>query len=261
MNTSKILPIYFSVALSLSALPLHSYAAGGGVSALTGAKEWTQLANNAELIAIYGQEAKNLLESIKQTETMLTNLKTLPDFAKTGLKADVMKLQAIVQAGNALSYAAANIEGDFNTAFKGAFGYDAPMTRQEWVDQHQSLTMTTQDTVLASLKAANLQNSMFDSEAALLEGLEGQLSSAEGTNEILQAAGGIAAQQVASLNKMRQLTASNMQMQAAKIAADEDRQAAALAEEERFKGRTGAGNKITVDPNNAERVVPTFQFK
>jgi P-type conjugative transfer protein TrbJ len=251
----KVTGLVFSVAVLVGFVGTAN--AGGG-GAIVGATEFTQLANNAELIAMYGKQAQEVVESIKQTETMLTNLKTLPDFAKTGLKADVMKLQAIVQAGNSLSYAAANIEGDFNSAFKGAFGYDAPMTRQEWVDQHQSLTKTTQDTVLASLQAANLQNSMFDSEAALLEGLEGQLSSAEGTNEILQAAGGIAAQQVASLNKMRQLTASNMQMQAAKIAADEDRLAAQEAEMEQKKK---VGKFQATDPDSIPAVNSSFNFK
>lgn len=77
---SVFLSVALSVVISAPAL------AGGGSGALAGAKEVTQLANNSELAAIYGEsvtqvanQVEQISNQLKQYEQMLIQGKTLPD--------------------------------------------------------------------------------------------------------------------------------------------------------------------------------------
>ena len=84
---SKIINLV-SVVVFLSST---SVSAGGG-GGTAGATEMTQLANNAELVAVLGKEAENLAYTIKQYEGMVKNWEKLPDFIKSNAAGDLAQL-------------------------------------------------------------------------------------------------------------------------------------------------------------------------
>lgn len=192
------------------------------------ATEITQLMNNAELVALLGQEATHLAETIKQYEVMLKNLEKLPDLIKSNATNALISLANSTQLGMALTYAHANINAEMSDRFNNLNGYEQFLETASLDDRaarFQDVMQTTFDTVEGALKAANLQMEMFDDESVALEAIQEQMQTAEGQNQLLQAAGSIAAAQVEQMQKLRQLTMAQGNMQAAHIAAEADRKA------------------------------------
>ncbi|OQX05070.1 MAG: P-type conjugative transfer protein TrbJ [Thiothrix lacustris] len=243
----KVTGLAFSVALALTAGAVN--AAGGAASLATGAKEWTQLANNAELVGIYGQEVAHIAETIKQYEVMLKENKTLPNFVTNSIAGKVQELANIVQFQDALSYAMQNMDAKFTETYKGEGNYPADMTPEQWRGLVVDMNKTTQDSVRGALKAANLQSLDFANESDTLDVLRSQMSTAEGTNQILQTSGQISGMLVNSMQQMRQLQAASMQMQGAEMAAKAEKE---TAEKENWKAKTV--NPFNPDPDNATRL-------
>lgn len=242
-----------AVLIPMTALTLFPSAvqAGGG-GGITGATELTQLANNAELVAVLGKEAENLAYTIKQYQGMAKDWEKLPDFIKSSAAGDLAQLAKVVDYGQALAYSSAGMEGDFNGVFKGfdyyknLSGTNAKDTKlQKYVDWAK----TTQDSVLGALKSANMQSGQFSNETASLNAIKEQMANAQGANQILQAGGQIAGAQVEQLQKLRELQMASMQMQGAAIAADTDRKAAEDAGLDRSKQKgkmtAGGGDGVT----------------
>lgn len=235
---SKIINLV-SVVVFLSST---SVSAGGG-GGIAGATEMTQLANNAELVAVLGKEAENLAYTIKQYEGMVKNWEKLPDFIKSNAAGDLAQLAKVVDYGQGLAYSSAGLEGDFNGLYKG-FDYYKGLSgsgaKDAKLQKYVDWAKTTQDSVLGALKGANMQASQFSSETAALEAVKAQMATAQGANQILQAGGQIAGQQVEQLQKLRELQMASMQMQGAAISEQADRKAADEAALERSKQRSGA---------------------
>ena len=234
------------------------YAGGGG--GITGATEMTQLANNAELVAVLGKEAENLAYTINQYEGMVKDWAKLPEFIKTGAAQDLAQLAKVVDYGQALAYSSAGLEGDFTGLYKGFDyykGLSGSQAKDAKLQQYVDWAKTTQDSVLGALKGANMQASQFSSETAALEAVKAQMATAQGANQILQAGGQIAGQQVEQLQKLRELQMASMQMQGAAISEQADRKAADEAALERSK--QGAG--VAAQPGTGRVINAADIFK
>ena len=104
----------------------------------------------------------------------------------------------------------------------GGFDTHSGQSYQQW-------SQTSLDSTLGALKAAGLQNSQFDSDAALLKTLQNQSTSSVGRMQALEVGNQIAENQSEQLMKLRQLMMADMQskaaFQGAQVQADATRQA------------------------------------
>lgn len=220
------------LAIAFAATALGHHAHGGAMTG--GATEPTQIMNNIELLLSNMQLATEVKTTIDQLQTMYTNLKKLQDFVNNGdaVIAELTKLSEVIQVGQALAYDANNLSQMYAERYQD-FEQFAEMTSknqgkrdESWEkDRYQKWSRQNLDSVHSALNAANLQSRYFYTEAAAIQEIERKAQSAEGRDQLLQAGIEIAALQANQMIKLRQMIASDMQMQANYQASLIDRQA------------------------------------
>ena len=226
---------YNTVAASIivaASFSLTSPAAAGGGGATGGALEVTQLFNNVELIDIAIKEAENLAYTIQQYEIMYENARNLPEHIKQQALKDLQALAEVVATGRAVSYSSGQVDEDYRQENRD-FEYYANRSRgpggerdhDYYSDRYRDWSQSNHDSVRGALRAAGLQAAQFDRESSALRTIENQMSSAAGTQQLLQAGGSIAAMQVEQMQKLRQLVMSQTQLQAAQVGGTIDRHA------------------------------------
>src|SRR3954449_7961938 len=154
MNRRRLLVIAAALALPRT-----------GSSGVVGgfATEWTQLANNLQLINGYIRQGEELRQKILMVADMARNTNKLPAQIFGPVMADISSLAGIVQNGRALAYSMANLDAEFRNRFRG-YGYSA----KTWFKDYKDWSQTSLDTTLGTLRAAGLQGSQLASEQAVL---------------------------------------------------------------------------------------------
>jgi len=203
------------------------------------ATEWTQLANNLQLVTSYIRQGEELRQKILMVLDMTKNTAELPYQVFGPIMDDISSLAGIVQSGRSLAYSMANLDAEFRSRFRG-WGYNA----RAWFSDYRDWSQTSLDTTLGTLRAAGLQSRQMQSEEAVLQQLRGMANSSDGRLKAVQVANQIAEQQVQQLMKLRQLILADLQSKQAFQAAQIQRQAATEAATEqffRFNPRPGDG--------------------
>jgi P-type conjugative transfer protein TrbJ len=203
------------------------------------ATEWTQLANNLQLVNSYIRLGDQLQQEIRMVLDMTKNSQILPSQVFGPISTDIARLASIVQGGRALAYSMANLDAEFRTRFRG-WGYNS----RTWYSDYRNWSQTSLDTTLGTLRAAGLQGQQLQSEQAVLDRLRVMAQSSDGRMQALQVANQIAEQQVQQIMKLRQLMLADLQSKQAFQAAQVQRQAASEAASEKFftfGGRSGDG--------------------
>lgn len=203
------------------------------------ATEWTQLANNLQLVNKYIRQGEELRQKILMVADMARNTANLPAQIFGPIMADIGRLAGVVQNGRALAYSMANLDAEFRNRFRG-YGYNA----RTWFRDYRDWSQTSLDTTLGTLRAAGLQGDQLASEQAVLDGLRRMAESSDGRMKALQVSNQIMEQQVQQLMKLRQLILADLQSKQAYQAAQIQKQASEEAGTERyfqFNGRAGDG--------------------
>lgn len=203
------------------------------------ATEWTQLANNLQLITTYIRQGEELRQKILMVIDMAKNIAELPFQVFGPIMAEIGQLAGIVQSGRSLAYSMANLDAEFRNRFRG-WGYNA----RAWFTDYKNWSQTSLDTTLGTLRAAGLQGQQMQNEEAVLRQLRGMANSSDGRMKAIQVANQIAEQQVQQLMKLRQLILADLQSKQAFQATQIQREASSEAATERFfrfNRRTGDG--------------------
>jgi type IV secretion system protein TrbJ len=239
------------VAAAIAVAVLVSIASGptraGGVTGQ--ATEWTQLANNAELVSLVGKSAEQVNNQITQInqlaeqiqnqlniyKNLLQNTARLPDHIWGQVENDLGKLQGIVAQGQGIAFSMGNVDdvlkqrfasfADMNSSLPDSASFSS--TYQDWSD-------TTRDTIIGTLKAANLTAEQFGSEESTMSSLRSMSESADGQMKALQVGHQIAAQQVAQIQKLRGLVSQQMTMMGTWYQSEQAQKDLAQARREKF---------------------------
>jgi len=198
------------------------------------ATEWTQIANNIQLINSNIQLVEQLAEQVKMYEDMLKNTARLPFQVFGTIEQDIGELAGIVQTGRALAYSMGNLDGEFRIRFPGY-----QRSAGTWFKDYKTWTDTSLDTTLGTLKAAGLQGSQLESEQGILEQLREMASGTKGRLTALQVVGDIAEQQTEQLMKLRQIMLADLQSKQAYQAAQTQKEASTQAGVEQFFSYSG----------------------
>jgi P-type conjugative transfer protein TrbJ len=227
------------------ALPIPTYA--GGVTGQ--ATEWTQIANNTELISLVGKSAEQVNNQITQISqlaeqiqnqiniynNMLQNTAQLPDHVWGQVESDLKNLQNVVAQGQGVAFSMGNIDDVLKQRFQSFAemksnlpdGAGFSSTYQNWSD-------TNRDTIGGTLKAANLTADQFTSEESTMSSLRSMSESADGQMKALQVGHQIAAQQVAQMQKLRGLVSQQMTMMGTWFQSEQAQKDLAQARREQF---------------------------
>lgn len=203
------------------------------------ATEWTQIANNLQLIVTYIRQGEELRQKILMVADMARNTANIPFQVFGPVMADIGQLAGIVQNGRALAYSMANLDAQFRSRFRG-YSYSA----RTWFRDYRDWSQTSLDTTLGTLRAAGMQGEQLESEQAVLNQLRTMAQSSDGRMKALQVSNQILEQQVQQLMKLRQLILADLQSKQAYQAVQIQKQASEEAGTERyfnFGGRNGDG--------------------
>ncbi|MDD3597594.1 P-type conjugative transfer protein TrbJ [Sulfuricurvum sp.] len=231
------------LAALLTAMPMSLSAGGGGVN---GATETTQILNNIQLVQQYAKQVEqyqtqlqSLTNHIQQTQMMIQNLQMLPATMWQKFANDVLALKNVVQQGQAVSFAAANLDSQFAAMYKGYANYESSAAlslgdrASTFSQQYRTLNASTRDNVNGALKALNTQMNALTTDEATMNMLQVQSRSADGQLKAVQAANEIALHQTDTLKKLQYTLMTQASTEAQWIAAQNEKETAKNALSER----------------------------
>ena len=213
------------------------------------ATEWTQLANNAQLVDILknsGLQVDNQLTQISQLaeqiqnqlkiyENMLQNTAQLPDAIWGQVERDLDRLRAIVDEGQGIAFSMGNADDVLRQRFQSYVDLKAnPPGGARFSTTYQSWSDTNRDTIASTLKAASLTADQFQSEEGTMASLRSMSETADGQLKALQVGHQIASQQVAQIQKLRGLISQHVMMMGTWIQSEQTEKDLAQARREKF---------------------------
>lgn len=245
-RVNKVARATVIVAFSLSgALPIPALA--GGVTGQ--ATEWTQLANNAELVSVVGKSTEQVNNQITQIsqlaeqiqnqlniyKNMLQNTAQLPNHIWGQVENDLKNLQNVVAEGQGVAFSMGNVDDVLKQRFQSFSEMKSNLPKgTSFSSTYQNWSDTNRDTVAGTLKAANLTAEQFSSEENTMSSLRSMSESADGQMKSLQVGHQIAAQQVAQMQKLRGLVSQQMTMMGTWYQSEQTQKDLAQARREQF---------------------------
>ncbi|WP_299847730.1 P-type conjugative transfer protein TrbJ [uncultured Paracoccus sp.] len=224
-------------------MPVH---AGGATGQAT---EWTQLANNAELVSLVGKSAEQVNNQITQIsqlaeqiqnqlniyKNMLQNTAQLPNHVWGQVENDLKNLQNVVAQGQGVAFSMGNIDDVLKHRFQSFAEMKSNLPDgASFSSTYQGWSTTNRDTIAGTLKAANLTADQFSSEESTMSSLRSMSESADGQMKALQVGHEIAAQEVAQMQKLRGLVSQQMTMMGTWYQSEQAQKDLAQARRERF---------------------------
>lgn len=201
---------------------------------------YQQMFEYAEAVSTTLNTAEQLKTQIQQYQNMVTQGAALPNSMFGSIAADLKSVADIYTRSQALGRQIQNMDSQFNTAFPGFESYLNQAANSVEVparDRYQKWSEQGSDNVKMALEAANLNTSTFESEDVQLDRMVARSQSAVGRMQAIQAGNEIASQNVQQLQKLRDLTATQINMLGNYIAQQGDRKAVSEAAEQQFEAR------------------------
>ncbi|MDH4843352.1 P-type conjugative transfer protein TrbJ [Pseudomonas sp. BN505] len=201
---------------------------------------YQQMFEYAEQVNTALNTAEQLQTQIQQYQNMLTHGSGLPNSMFGSIAADLKSVVNIYQRSQALGRQIQNMDAQFNVAYPGFEDYLAQAAIsgevQTW-DRYERWSEQGRDNVRSALGATNINTSTFESEDAQLERMMARSQNAAGRMQAIQAGNEIASQNVQQLQKLRDLVATQINMEGNYLAQEGDRKAASEAAEQQFEAR------------------------
>jgi P-type conjugative transfer protein TrbJ len=205
--------------------------------------EWTQLANNAELVAQVANQAQQLQQQIQQYELLAQNTAGLPNQIWGNAANDIARVNSLMAQSQALSASSSNLAAAFAARFPGYQQYASSTITPAAMDgKYQQWSSDTNSTVLSTLQAAGLQTSQLQDEGSTLQQLEAMSGSAAGQMQALEVGNQLAAQTVMQGQKLRQLMVDNLNLEASYVQSQQDRDAVQAAALRQFTAPASPNN-------------------
>ncbi|MBY5170086.1 P-type conjugative transfer protein TrbJ [Klebsiella variicola] len=184
--------------------------------------------------------AEQLQTQIQQYQNMVSQGTSLPNSMFGSIAADLKNVANIYNRSQALGRQIQDMDSKFNTAFPGFESYlnqAANSAEAPNRDRYEKWSVQGRDNVKTAMKAADLNTGAFESEDAQLAHMVSRSQSAVGRMQAIQAGNEIASQNVQQLQKLRDLMATQINMQGNYMAQQVDRKAAGEATEQQFEAR------------------------
>ncbi|HAM4888900.1 P-type conjugative transfer protein TrbJ [Escherichia coli] len=201
---------------------------------------YQQMFEYAEAVNTALNTAEQLSTQIQQYQNMVTQGTGLPDSMFGSIAADLKSVVNIYNRSQALGRQIQNMDAQFNTAFPGFESYLNQAANSAEVparDRYRKWSEQGRDNVRTALEAASVNTGTFESEDAQLDRMVARSQSAVGRMQAIQAGNEIASQNVQQLQKLRDLLATQINMQGNFMAQQGDRKAASEAAEQQFEAR------------------------
>jgi len=197
-----------------------AYAGGGAVTG--GAREITQLMNNAELIKQVSQLATQIQNQITMIQDMIYNTLAIPDQLFRDVRGVYSKIKGIIDRTRGLAYNLANLDEELKRRFKSYKDILSVTQVSDFSYEYRKIMDTQMETVRSTMEAISVSfEELINDDASALEELQRKAQSAKGRNELIQATNQLLGFLAEDAMKLRQL--QMMQAQMAGVAYETER--------------------------------------
>lgn len=187
---------------------------------------YQQMFDYVEAVNTALNTAEQLSTQIQQYNNMVQQGTSLPNSMYTSVTADLQRVASVYNRSQALGRNISNLDSQFNTKYPSyqeylqnfvqSSGSSMPDRYEKWSDNGRANVKT-------AMEAANMNTSTFADEDAQLSQMVSRSQSAVGRQQAIQAGNEIAASNVQQLQKLRDLVATQMQMQGNYMAQEQER--------------------------------------
>ncbi|NIE78351.1 P-type conjugative transfer protein TrbJ [Pantoea sp. Ap-967] len=174
--------------------------------------------------------ADQLKTQMQQYQNMVTQGTGLPDSKWASIAADLKGVVNVYQRSQALGRDIQNLDSQFNMQVPGWQSYLNEVAgsaqypaSQTMPDRYEKWSQEGRDNVKSAMEAANMNTSSFESEDAQLNQMVSRSQSAVGRMQAIQAGNEIASQNVQQLQKLRDLLATQINLQGNYMAQEQNR--------------------------------------
>ena len=239
---------------SLLVHPAGAQVGGGLVFCTNCATEPTQVSVKLMHDLEYAKQLLQYAIQVQQLADALKNTLHGGPASLTSIAADVGMLAAVVQGGRALAWSLANDDVVFRETYPGypvLAAVGPPPPAGTYANRYAIWAQTSLDTTQGILRGAGFQGKLLATEQGVLGILRG-LSAANllNRNDAINLTGQLAAEQVAQIQKLRELQLEDMTSKAAYQGYQVQKEADMVATEQQFFGPTA------INPGDS-RVFPT----
>lgn len=186
---------------------------------------YQQMFEYAEQVNTALNTADQLRTQIQQYNDMIKQGMQLPDRIFNQITADLDRVKGVYQDAQSLGRNISNLDSRFREQFKGYESYlqSKGTSNAAISDQYRKWSKQGFDNARTAMKAAGINTSSFASEDAMLNQLVSRSQGAAGRMQAIQAGNEIAAQNVQQLQKLRDLVATQIQLQSNYMAQMQER--------------------------------------
>jgi P-type conjugative transfer protein TrbJ len=193
---------------------------------------YQQMMEYAEQVNTAINTAEQLVTQTNQYNNMVEQGTALPDNMYTNMYKDMERVVSIYNRSTALGRNVANLDSQFSNQYPGYKEYYENWVRNRGMSTGSINSMTQQyeqwstngrDNIKTSMQAANMNTSTFEDENTQLTRIVDKSQSAVGRQQAIQAGNQIASFTVQQLQKLRDLMATQMNMQANYMAQEQAR--------------------------------------
>ncbi len=175
----------------------------------------TQIANEISQIA---NQVEQIVVAVNQYKNQIENTLGLPNKVYTDVAGHINDLAGLIGTGNSLGYTLSNINQIYQDEYGKYSDYlDPAFDAEAFSEKYKIWSDRNTDTIGASMQAVNLNMGQMNDEQVIIDQLKSN-NDDEGRNALLQNANAIGVEELSQLQKLRQLTATNIQMQSANLA-------------------------------------------
>ena len=191
---------------------------------------YQQMMEYVEAVNTALNTAEQLTTQMNQYNNMVQQGTSLPENMYTDMVMDMQRVASIYNRTQALGRNISNLDTQFNTKYPGYQDYfdnfvrnSGTSTGSAMPERYEEWSATGRANVKTAMEAANMNTSTFADEDAQLTQMVNRSQSAVGRQQAIQAGNQIAASNVQQLQKLRDLTATQLNMQANYMALQQER--------------------------------------
>lgn len=152
-------------------------------------------------------QATQISNQLQQLAYQLQNLRSIPNGVWGKIQSDLQQLSHVAKVGQSISYADANLSGEFTQMYPG---YQVPA---DYTHAYTQWANNALGGIQGALAVAGLQSSQLSSEDAVFSQLEALSNGSLGHMQALQVGNMIGIQQAQQLQKLRELQMAQLQGQ------------------------------------------------
>ncbi|HBC3902266.1 P-type conjugative transfer protein TrbJ [Vibrio harveyi] len=196
----------------------------------------------------YVEEVQQTLNSIKNVQYQVQNLKNLKHMQWGDIQSQLRNLNTIASRGEAISFAMANMNQQFEQLFGGTDAYQGQsIADMNSVDAYRAQGNALRDTAQSSLALAQKMSQYQADDHQTVASIQSHAQGASGAMEIAQANAELLAQVAQQLQKLQTLLQTQIQMSATQIAANAD-----TTERQRVAEEKMLTQPLNVDPTDGK---------